>query len=203
MAKKPSNDVDVSYRRWASGLDRSVLEKAIEEAAIAQQEKPMPRSYRPYAPRKPSRAALEEADQASFAIDEAGDELGIDERLERLSSRIVRRMELDLQYFSVPQLLTGLQRCLQVRVLLLTIQKQGGGSNVGSAVKHYYSAFAEKADDVGDRAGNRGRTKPEPDNAYDNILELISADEPDEPEDAPARSPRTTGKGRVAGRNRS
>jgi hypothetical protein len=142
---------------------------------------PVRRSYRPYAPRKPSKAALEEADQASFAIDEAGDELGIDQRLERLSSRIVRRMELDLQYFSVPQLLTGLQRCLQVRVLLLTIQQKGGGSNVGSAVREYSKAFTP-TDDPGHREPNR---RPAPDD-YSNILELIAADADDDDGDASA-----------------
>jgi hypothetical protein len=140
---------------------------------------PVRRSYRPYAPRRPSKAALEEADEASFAIDEAGDELGIDQRLERLSARIVRRMELDLQYFSVPQLLTGLQRCLQVRVLLLTIQQKGGGSNVGSAVREYAKAFTP-ADDP--RHGNADRRPAF--SADDNILELITADTDDDYDDA-------------------
>jgi hypothetical protein len=201
MAKKPSNDVDVSYRRWASGLDRSVLEKAIEEAAIAQQEKPMPRSYRPYAPRKPSRAALEEADQASFAIDEAGDNLSLDQRLERLSERVVRRMELDLQYFSIPQLLTGLQRCLQVRVLLLTIQQKGGGSNVGSAVRAYSQAFTPPPDDP-----RSGTTDRRPAFSDDNILELITNDSDDDYDDGTAPAKRGSGTARkssVARRNRS
>jgi len=95
---------------------------------------------------------------------------------------------LDLQYFSVPQLLTGLQRCLQVRVLLLTIQQKGGGSDVGSAVRRYSQAFAPKEDDAGNGARGRGRAKAEPDDDLSNVLELISADsEPDESDDEPSR----------------
>lgn len=161
----------------------------------------MPRSYRPYAPRKPTRAALAEADEAlaNIAVDQTGDGLSLDQRLERLSERVVRRMELDLAYFSIPQLLTGLQRCLQVRVLLLTIQQKGGGSDVGSAVKRYSSAFQhdEPKNDPRDGKANR---RPEPDD-YANILELIAADDADEPDESNAGS-RPAGKGRVAGRNR-
>jgi len=93
---------------------------------------------------------------------------------------------LDLQYFSVPQLLTGLQRCLQVRVLLLTIQQKGGGSDVGSAVRKYSTAFAPP-DDTGNGTPGRGRpAKPESDDDYSNILELIAADSDDESDDEPS-----------------
>jgi hypothetical protein len=186
MVSKSRPDLDDSYSEWRA---RATQHVELEEAPV-----PVRRSYRPYAPRKPSRAALEEADQASYAIDEVGDNLSLDQRLERLSERVVRRMELDLQYFSVPQLLTGIQRILQVRVLLVTLQQKGGGSSVGSAVRHYSTAFQPEADDAGH--GNAGRRPaPAPDD-YSNILELIAADADDD-DDASAGDAKP---GRVASR---
>lgn len=100
----------------------------------------------------------------------------VDQRLDRITMEICKRMEAELDRYSVPQLLSGLHKCLQVRVLLLTLRQKGGGDDVGSSVRKYAGNFAAQ------NAGSRGartarRTSGRYDDTPDNIVDLITDDE--------------------------
>lgn len=100
-----------------------------------------------------------------------------DERLDRITLEITKRMEAELDRYSVPQLLAGLHKCLQVRVLMLTLRQKGGGTDVGSAVRKYTGNFqAQNAGSGRARSARRtsGRYNDDPD---DNIVDLIAAED--------------------------
>lgn len=101
---------------------------------------------------------------------------GIDERLDRLALEIAKRMEAELDRYSVPQLLSGLHKCLQVRVLLLTLKMKGGGSDVGSSVKRYAANF-QTANAGGSRARSRRSARDDDD---DTVVDFLTASDDDE-----------------------
>lgn len=105
----------------------------------------------------------------------------VDQRLDRITLEITKRMEAELDRYSVPQLLSGLHKCLQVRVLLLTLRQKGGGTDVGSAVRKYAGNFQPAQNAGGGRArrsGSRtsGRYDDTPD---DNIVDFLVAEDDD------------------------
>lgn len=104
----------------------------------------------------------------------------VDERLDRITLEITKRMEAELDRYSVPQLLSGLHKCLQVRVLLLTLRQKGGGVDVGSSVRKYASNFQPAANAGGSRA--RGRRSARTSGTYDdspddNVIDFLTDDD--------------------------
>ena len=103
----------------------------------------------------------------------------VDQRLDRITMEICKRMEAELDRYSVPQLLSGLHKCLQVRVLLLTLRQKGGGDDVGSSVRKYASNF-QAPNAGGSRA--RGRRSARTSGTYDdtpddNIVDFLVAED--------------------------
>lgn len=102
----------------------------------------------------------------------------VDQRLDRITMEICKRMEAELDRYSVPQLLSGLHKCLQVRVLLLTLRQKGGGDDVGSSVRKYASNF--KTSNAGGsrtrRAGSRTSGTYD-DDPIDNVVDLLADDD--------------------------
>lgn len=105
----------------------------------------------------------------------------VDERLDRITLEITKRMEAELDRYSVPQLLSGLHKCLQVRVLLLTLRQKGGGTDVGSSVRKYADNFKTTNASGGRarRSGSRtsGRYSDDDDTT---VVDLIAASDDDE-----------------------
>lgn len=106
----------------------------------------------------------------------------VDERLDRITLEITKRMEAELDRYSVPQLLSGLHKCLQVRVLLLTLRQKGGGVDVGSSVRRYAENFKQTANASGRgkrSAGSRtsGRYSDDDDTT---VVDLIAASDDDD-----------------------
>lgn len=101
----------------------------------------------------------------------------LDAQLHSLAKKVVRRLHQEIQNYSVPQLLQGLHKCLQVRVLMVTLTQKGGGSDVGSAVRKYTGAFTQEANDRSRKpaAGGRGKRAAR---AYDDdtIVQLVTDD---------------------------
>jgi len=102
-------------------------------------------------------------------------EYNVDEQLDRLTRKVIMRLHQEIANYSVPQLLSGLHKCLQVRVLIQTLRLKGGGdTNVGSAVAKYSAAFSP-TDDAGN--GKRGRGRPATNSAHhddDAVLNYIT-----------------------------
>lgn len=105
----------------------------------------------------------------------------VDERLDRITLEITKRMEAELDRYSVPQLLSGLHKCLQVRVLLLTLRQKGGGTDVGSAVRKYASNF-QPATNAGGRGkrSSGSRTSGRYDDSDDTVVNLLAGSDDDE-----------------------
>lgn len=104
----------------------------------------------------------------------------VDERLDRITLEITKRMEAELDRYSVPQLLSGLHKCLQVRVLLLTLRQKGGGTDVGSAVRKYAGNFQPAPNASRSRARSSRRTSGTYDDSPDdNIIDLIAGGDDD------------------------
>lgn len=106
----------------------------------------------------------------------------VDERLDRITLEITKRMEAELDRYSVPQLLSGLHKCLQVRVLLLTLRQKGGGTDVGSAVRKYAGNFQQTTNAGGRGTGRARRSGSRTSGTYnddpdDNIIDLIAGDD--------------------------
>ena len=133
---------------------------------------------RTYTPRslKPDRTILN-GDPHVENID--SDDYNLDEQLELLAKKVVRRLHQEIVNYSVPQLLSGLHKCLQVRVLMATLRAKGGDDNVGSAVKRYSAAFDQSPkDDARPRRATRGRASSRAafTDADDTIVQLITDD---------------------------
>lgn len=105
----------------------------------------------------------------------------VDERLDRITLEITKRMEAELDRYSVPQLLSGLHKCLQVRVLLLTLRQKGGGTDVGSSVRKYADNFKTTNAGGGRKRSSGSRTSGRyDDDPNDNIVDLIAGADDDE-----------------------
>lgn len=98
----------------------------------------------------------------------------VDERLDRITLEITKRMEAELDRYSVPQLLSGLHKCLQVRVLLLTLRQKGGGVDVGSSVRKYASNFQQTTNASGGRARSSRRTSGRYDDSDDTVVDFLA-----------------------------
>ena len=132
---------------------------------------------RTYTPRslKPDRTILN-GDPHVENID--SDDYNLDEQLELLAKKVVRRLHQEIVNYSVPQLLSGLHKCLQVRVLMATLRAKGGGDNVGSAVKRYSAAFSPADDTSGRKSASRGRGRSRAafTDEDDTIVQLVTDD---------------------------
>ena len=107
------------------------------------------------------------------------DELGgtSDQRLDRLTLEILKRMEQELDRYSVPQLLSGLHKVLQVQLIMQRLRSQGYSSDVGSSVRKYSSNFqTANAGGRGKASARRAVARPEPD---DDIIDLVTAADDD------------------------
>jgi len=107
-------------------------------------------------------------------------EYDVDQQLDRLTRKVIMRCHQEIQNYSVPQLLSALHKCLQVRVLLQTLRLKGGGENVGSAVSRYSAAFQSSANDSsnGKRDSRSSRAaKPDTDDTFLNYISDGIADE--------------------------
>ena len=104
-------------------------------------------------------------------------EYDVDVQLEDLTRKVLRRLHQEIHNYTVPQLLSGLHKCLQVRVLMQTLRLKGGtGNDVGSSVRKYATAFSP--DDTGRRAPSRGRKRAAfTDDPDDRIIELVTSDD--------------------------
>lgn len=104
-----------------------------------------------------------------------------DQRLDRLTLEILKRMEAELDRYSVPQLLSGLHKCLQVQLIMQRLRSQGYSADVGSSVRKYSAGFKQTAN-----AGGRGKAGARRANARadadfdDNIIDLVTASDDDE-----------------------
>lgn len=126
----------------------------------------------PYYPRKA--ATPPHAMPRQRAVPEEGT---ADERLERLTVEILKRMEAELDVYTVPQLLSGLHKCLQVRVLLITLKQKSEGLavDVGSSVRKYAGNFQSTPDAGRGRArGGRSRTSGRYSNDDDTVINLLT-----------------------------
>jgi hypothetical protein len=128
----------------------------------------MPRTYRSRATRTP-RLIVHDPQ----ADDIGADEYDVDEQLGELTKKVIRRLHQEIHNYTVPQLLSGLHKCLQVRVLLVTLRDKGGG-NAGASVRKYTTAFAPPSNDAGSRASGRGRRRAIAGPATDDIIDLIT-----------------------------
>jgi hypothetical protein len=113
--------------------------------------------------------------------DEPGD---VERRLERISRHILIRMEQELDNYTVPQLIGGLHKCLQVRLLLLALAKRAQdeehAESAGSAVRKYSTSF-KASDAAGGRARNtRGRRSVSDDDSDAAIIKLALSDRDDD-----------------------
>ena len=101
-----------------------------------------------------------------------------DQRLDRLTLEILKRMEAELDRYSVPQLLSGLHKVLQVQLIMQRLRSQGYSADVGSSVRKYSSNFAQtNAGGRGKASSRRAVARPEPD---DDIIDLVTASDDDE-----------------------
>ena len=106
----------------------------------------------------------------------------VDQRMDRLTLEILIRMEQQLDRYSVPQLLSGLHKILQVQLIMQRLRSQGYSSDVGSSVRKYGGAFEAAAN-----AGGRGktgarraagtRTSGTYDTDLDNVIDLVADDD--------------------------
>ena len=96
-----------------------------------------------------------------------------DQRLDRLTLEILKRMEQELDRYSVPQLLSGLHKVLQVQLIMQRLRSQGYSADVGSSVRKYSSNFAQA------NAGGRGTTNTRRRAAAraddDDVIDLVIA----------------------------
>ena len=100
-----------------------------------------------------------------------------DQRLDRLTLEILKRMEAELDRYSVPQLLSGLHKVLQVQLIMQRLRSQGYSSDVGSSVRKYASNF--KATNASGR-GARGARRRTGTDDEDIVIDLITASDDDE-----------------------
>lgn len=130
----------------------------------------MPRTYRTRATRTPRLVVHDPQSDDIF-----NDDYSVDEQLEALTKKVVRRLHQEIHNYTVPQLLSGLHKCLQVRVLLVTLKQKGGGSDVGSSVRKYATAFTP-AHDAGNGARSRrpGRAIARAADPDDAIIDLVT-----------------------------
>ena len=123
---------------------------------------------------KPGRQIVHEP-EADDIHDEKYD---VDIQLEDLTRKVIRRLHQEIHNYTVPQLLSGLHKCLQVRVLMQTLRLKGGGESVGSSVRKYAEAFSPATDDAG--RGKRGgrpaarRGRPAFTDEDDRIIQLVT-----------------------------
>ena len=131
---------------------------------------------RRYVPRalKPGRQIVHEPKNEDIHADE----YDVDNQLEDLTRKVLRRLHQEIHNYTVPQLLSGLHKCLQVRVLMQTLRLKGGTGDVGSSVRKYAEAFSPAADDAG--RGKRGgrpaasRGRPAFTDEDDRIIQLVT-----------------------------
>ena len=163
MAKTNRNDLDASYDAWASSNPRSVpVEVDVLSPVVRRPGRPRGRGRGPAAPR----LIVHDVDAESF--DEP--EYNVDEQLDRLTRKVVMRCHQEIANYSVPQLLSALHKCLQVRVLLQTLRLKGGGGDGGSAVRRYAGAFQSPTDDAGSRKRNSRSAANADDGELDYLL---------------------------------
>jgi hypothetical protein len=165
MAPRKGSTVDNGYDQWRSAAAEPVIE--IVEAGSSIVRRPgRPRRARggPAAPR------LIVYDPKVETVSD--DEYDVDAQLDALTKKVIRRLHQEIQNYSVPQLLSGLHKCLQVRVLMATLRSKGGGQNVGSAVRKYSGAF-QAANEGGN--GKRSR-RPAAAPADDDLGYLLDED---------------------------
>ena len=106
------------------------------------------------------------------------EDYSVDWQLDDLTRKVIRRCHQEIDRYSVPQLLSALHKCLQVRVLIATLRAKGGGENVGSAVKRYSGAFADQAQKDDTSRGKRStRSRPAFSDPDDTIIQLITSDD--------------------------
>ena len=103
------------------------------------------------------------------------------ERLDRLTNEILIRMEAELDRYTITQLLSGLVKSLQVQVLMMRLQTQGSGANVGSAVRKYATNFTQPGN-AGNRrkANSRSAAAARAADELDNVIDLVTADTDDD-----------------------
>jgi hypothetical protein len=165
-ARRSNNGVDDSYDAWAHSNPRPLVELEVEEGTTVVRR---PGRY-PGRGRRPAAPRLIVHDGKAEALDEP--EYNVDEQLDRLTRKVIMRLHQEIQNYSVPQLLSGLHKCLQVRVLLQTLRLKGGGdTHVGAAVRKYSSAFTQA--DVGDNR-QRGRRPAASDNDEFAALDYLT-----------------------------
>ena len=101
----------------------------------------------------------------------------VDEQLGELTKKVIRRCHQEIHNYTVPQLLSALHKCLQVRVLMATLRQKGGGENVGSAVRKYSESFKQAPDDVSrGKRGARSRRPAFSDPDDDTVISLVTDD---------------------------
>ena len=102
-----------------------------------------------------------------------------DQRLDRLTLEILKRMEAELDRYSVPQLLSGLHKCLQVQLIMQRLRSQGYSADVGSSVRKYASNFQATNASGRGKGGSRrsARTSGAYDSDLDNIIDLVASDD--------------------------
>ena len=84
----------------------------------------------------------------------------IDADLDFIARRCVARMKTEIEGYTVPQLISGLQAALRVRLLLFKLREATQDhSNVGSAVRKYSGAFTAP-DDANSRKKAPRRARP-------------------------------------------
>ena len=105
-----------------------------------------------------------------------------DQRLDRLTLEILKRMEAELDRYSVPQLLSGLHKCLQVQLIMQRLRSQGYSSDVGSSVRKYATNFAAQGNAGGGKRVSAARRRAAASNAddLDNIIDLVATSDDDD-----------------------
>ena len=101
----------------------------------------------------------------------------VDEQLGELTKKVIRRCHQEIHNYTVPQLLSALHKCLQVRVLMATLRQKGGGENVGSAVRKYSESFKQAPDDAGSRRTGGRRSRPAFTDPDDNTIVALVTDD--------------------------
>ena len=101
------------------------------------------------------------------------EDYSLDRQLEDLAKKVVRRCHQEIHNYTVPQLLSALHKCLQVRVLMATLRAKGGGDDVGSAVRKYSESFKQAPNDVSGRKRST-RSRPAFSDPDDHIIELVT-----------------------------
>ena len=100
-----------------------------------------------------------------------------DQRLDRLTLEILKRMEAELDRYSVPQLLSGLHKVLQVQLIMQRLRSQGYSADVGSSVRKYTGSFQTQNAGGRRKAGARRRTGTDDE---DIVIDLVTASDDDD-----------------------